>query len=67
MLGMLSIATGLPCGVGPRAPFKPLGPYGPNGATRWSPWAAYLAAVPLAIAVLWNLYENLAALLPNLY
>jgi sortase A len=40
---------------------------GTVAATRWSPWAAYLATVPLAIAVLWNLYENLAALLPNLY
>ena len=40
---------------------------GTVAAARWSPWAAYLAMVPLAIAVLWNLYENLAALLPNLY
>jgi sortase A len=36
-------------------------------ATRWSPWAAYLVVVPVVLAVLWNLYENLAALLPNLY
>jgi sortase A len=36
-------------------------------ATRWSPWAAYLAMAPLALAVLWNLYQSLAALLPNLY
>jgi sortase A len=36
-------------------------------ATRWSPWAAYLVMVPVALAVLWNLYENLSALLPNLY
>src|SRR5262249_35922789 len=40
---------------------------GTVAATRWSPWAAYLAVVPVAIAVLWILYENLAALLPNLY
>jgi len=40
---------------------------GTYGALRWSPWAAYLAAVPLAIAVLWNLYESLSALLPNVY
>jgi sortase A len=40
---------------------------GTIAATRWSPWAAYLAMVPLALAVLWNLYESLAALLPNLY
>ena len=40
---------------------------GTVAAIRWSPWAAYLAGVPLALAVLWNLYESLAALLPNLY
>jgi sortase A len=40
---------------------------GTVAATRWSPWAAYLTMVPLALAVLWNLYESLAALLPNLY
>jgi sortase A len=40
---------------------------GTVAATRWSPWPAYLAVVPVAMAVLWNLYENLAALLPNLY
>lgn len=36
-------------------------------AARWSPWLAYLAAAPLALAVLWNLYQSLAALLPNVY
>ena len=36
-------------------------------ATRWSPWAAYLAVTPVALAVLWALYQNLAMLLPNLY
>jgi sortase A len=40
---------------------------GTLAATRWSPWAAYLVIVPVALAVLWNLYQNLAALLPNLY
>jgi sortase (surface protein transpeptidase) len=40
---------------------------GTIAAIRWSRWAAYLAGVPLAMAVLWNLYESLAALLPNLY
>jgi LPXTG-site transpeptidase (sortase) family protein len=40
---------------------------GTLAASRWSPWPAYIAAVPLALAVLWNLYESLAALLPNLY
>ena len=40
---------------------------GTYGALRWNLWAAYLAGVPLAIAVLWCLYQSLAALLPNLY
>jgi sortase (surface protein transpeptidase) len=40
---------------------------GTVAAIKWSPWAAYLAGVPLAMAVLWCLYESLAALLPNLY
>lgn len=33
---------------------------------RFGPWAAYLGAAPVLIAILWNLYENLSALLPNL-
>jgi sortase A len=37
------------------------------GAIRWSPWAAYLAAVPVVIALLYCLYQSLSALLPNLY
>ena len=40
---------------------------GTVAATRWSPWAAYLAVVPVVLAVLWNLYQSLSALLPNLY
>ena len=40
---------------------------GTVAALRWSPWVAYLATVPVALAVLWNLYQSLAALLPNLY
>ena len=40
---------------------------GTIAVARWSPWAAYLVVVPVALAVLWNLYQNLAALLPNLY
>jgi sortase A len=40
---------------------------GTLAVTRWSPWAAYLVVVPVALAVLWNLYQSLAALLPNLY
>lgn len=40
---------------------------GTVAATRWSPWLAYLAVTPLVLAVLWNLYQSLAALLPNVY
>jgi sortase A len=40
---------------------------GTIAALRWSPWGAYLAAAPLALAILWNLYQYLAALLPNVY
>jgi sortase A len=40
---------------------------GTIAAARWSPWLAYLAVTPLLLAVLWNLYQSLAALLPNLY
>jgi len=40
---------------------------GTVAAARWSPWLAYLAATPLLLAVLWNLYQSLAGLLPNLY
>ena len=40
---------------------------GTYAALRWNLWAAYLAAVPLAIAVLWCLYQSLSALLPNVY
>jgi sortase A len=36
-------------------------------AARWSPWLTYLCAAPIVLAVLWNLYENLAAVLPNVY
>jgi sortase A len=34
---------------------------------RWSPWPTYVCASPIALAVLWNVYENAAQLLPNLY
>ena len=40
---------------------------GSMAATRWSPWATYIAVAPVALAVLWNLYQNLSMLLPNLY
>jgi sortase A len=40
---------------------------GTVAALRWSPWVAYLATMPVVLAVLWSLYQSLAALLPNLY
>jgi sortase A len=40
---------------------------GTFAVTRWSPWLVYLTAAPIALAVLWNLYQSLAALLPNVY
>jgi sortase A len=36
-------------------------------AARWSPSAVYLVVAPAVLAILWNLYESLAALLPNIY
>jgi sortase A len=39
----------------------------PFAMQRWSPVATYVCAVPLALTVLWNLFENLACLLPNVY
>ena len=36
-------------------------------ANRWSRWPTYLCAAPVAFALVWSVYENLAVLLPNLY
>jgi sortase A len=36
-------------------------------ASRWAPWPVYLAASPVVLVVIWNLYHTLAALLPNVY
>ena len=36
-------------------------------AYRWSRLSAYLLMAPVVIALTWNVYENLAGLLPNLY
>jgi sortase A len=36
-------------------------------AVRWQRWPAWIATVPVLVAILWNLYECLSALLPNLY
>jgi sortase A len=40
---------------------------GAYAAARWSPVPVYLVLAPAVLAIVWNLYENLAALLPNLY
>jgi sortase A len=34
---------------------------------RWSRWSTYLLMAPVVVALTWNVYENLAGLLPNLY
>jgi sortase A len=40
---------------------------GAAAAARWSPWPVYLVLTPVVLAIAWSLYENVAALLPNLY
>ncbi len=37
------------------------------GAARWARWPTYLAASPVVLVVIWNLYHALAAVLPNVY
>ena len=36
-------------------------------AFRWSRWPALLCAVPMLVPVVWNVFENIAGILPNLY
>jgi sortase A len=36
-------------------------------AQRWSRWPAYLCAAPVVLALTLSVYENLAAMLPNVY
>lgn len=40
---------------------------GAFAAGRWSPWPVYLVLAPAVLAVVWNLYQSAAALLPNIY
>jgi sortase A len=40
---------------------------GAYAAARWSPLPVYVVLTPAVLAIVWNLYENVAALLPNLY
>jgi sortase A len=39
---------------------------GTIAAVRWARWPTYIAVVPIALVVIVNLYQNLAALLPNI-
>jgi sortase A len=40
---------------------------GSLAAFHWSRWAALLCTAPVALALVWTVYENLSLLLPNLY
>ncbi len=32
---------------------------------RWTPWPTYVTSTPVLLAIVWNIYESLARLLPN--
>lgn len=34
---------------------------------RWARWPTYLISTPILVAILWNVYENIARLLPNTF
>jgi sortase A len=36
-------------------------------AAKWARWPAWIVTIPVLVAIIWNLYEALSALLPNLY
>jgi sortase A len=36
-------------------------------AAKWARWPAWIVTIPVLAAIIWNLYEALSALLPNLY
>jgi sortase A len=36
-------------------------------AVKWARWPAWIVTIPVLVAIIWNLYEALSALLPNLY
>jgi sortase A len=40
---------------------------GSYAAARWSRWPAWIATIPVVLAITWNLFQALTALLPNLY
>ena len=40
---------------------------GSLAAARWARWPAWIVTVPVLVAIVWNLYQAMSALLPNLY
>jgi sortase A len=32
---------------------------------RWTPWPTYVTSTPVLLGIIWNIFENLAQLLPN--
>ncbi|MGD0554744.1 MAG: sortase [Streptosporangiaceae bacterium] len=40
---------------------------GSYAAGRWARWPAWIATIPVVLAITWNLFQALSALLPNLY
>jgi LPXTG-site transpeptidase (sortase) family protein len=36
-------------------------------AARWARWPAWIVTIPVLLAIVWNLYQAMSALLPNLY
>jgi sortase A len=40
---------------------------GSLAAGRWARWPAWMVTIPVVLAIVWNLYQSLSALLPNLY
>jgi sortase A len=41
--------------------------FGSYLAAKWARWPAWIVTIPVLAAIIWNLYEALSALLPNLY
>lgn len=40
---------------------------GSLAAGRWARWPAWMVTIPVILAIVWNLFESLSALLPNVY
>jgi sortase A len=41
--------------------------FGSYLAGRWARWPAWIVTIPVLVAIIWNLYQALSALFPNLY